>query len=161
MAHKNETRNDFRAAYIGGLPVEAAADKCGIPHATARNWFRAAKKQGDDWDKHRQVAMMVAGGGIEQIMGRIIAAGLMRCEALTEQINNIDLSPSEAVELLASMADITAKLRKAGERMMPENDRLAIQSETVKSLADLFVKLHPKQAELIITVIEAYSNGQR
>ena len=79
MAHPPEKRMELRTAYIGGLPLEAAADKAGVPYATARNWFIAARKEGDDWDKFRAASLIVAGGGIEQAMGRIIAAGLMRC----------------------------------------------------------------------------------
>ncbi|MFA9949149.1 DUF1804 family protein [Dentiradicibacter hellwigii] len=49
MAHPPEKRLELRAAYIGGLPLEVAADKTGVPYGTARNWFNAAKREGDDW----------------------------------------------------------------------------------------------------------------
>jgi hypothetical protein len=85
MAHSPELRMQLRAAYIGGLPLEHAAEKVGVPPGTARNWYRAARDTGDDWDKFRAASLIVAGGGIEQALGRIIAAGLMRCEALLEK----------------------------------------------------------------------------
>ena len=119
MAHPPEKRLELRTAYIGGLPLEAAADKAEVPYATARNWFRAARESGDDWDKFRAASLIVAGGGIEQAMGRIIAAGLMRCEALLEQLDTLDpekqLSPSDAVKAMATLGDTVAKLRASGK----------------------------------------------
>lgn len=164
MAHPPEKRAELRAAYIGGLPLEAAADKTGVPYATARNWFRAAREAGDDWDKFRAASLIVAGGGIEQAMGRIIAAGLLRCEALIEQIaegGEDAMSPAEAVKAMATLGDTVAKLKAAARGMMPEADQLAIENGAVKALADLFIKQHPAAADLMLQTVEAWANGQR
>jgi transposase-like protein len=160
MAHPPEKRLELRAAYIGGLPLEAAADKAGVPAATARNWYRAAREEGDDWDKFRAASLIVAGGGIEQAMGRIIAAGLMRCEALLERFDDA-ADPVEAVKAMATLGDTVAKLKAAGRMMMPEADRLAIETAAVKALSDLFVRLHPKSADRMLSTVEAWANGQR
>lgn len=160
MARPPEERMKLRTAYIGGLPLEAAADKAGVPYATARNWFRAARDEGDDWDKFRAASLIVAGGGIEQAMGRIIAAGLMRCEALLERIGETE-DPFSAVSAVATLGDTVAKLKAAGRGMMPEADRLAIETGAVKALADLFVRQHPGDAAKMVAVIEAWANGQR
>lgn len=69
MAHPPENASNCVPPVIGGLPLEAAADKVAVPYATARNWFLAARKDGDDWDKFRAASLIVAGGGIEQAMG--------------------------------------------------------------------------------------------
>lgn len=160
MAHPPEKRMELRAAYIGGLPLEAAADKAGVPYATARNWFRAAREEGDDWDKFRAASLIVAGGGIEQAMGRIIAAGLMRCEALLERVADAE-DPFSGVQAMATLGDTVAKLKAAGKGMMPEADQLAIENGAIKALADLFIKLHPTSADLILSTVEAWANGQR
>ena len=160
MAHPPEKRMELRTAYIGGLPLEAAADKAGVPYATARNWFRAAREEGDDWDKFRAASLIVAGGGIEQAMGRIIAAGLMRCEALLDGLQAMK-NPSEAVKAMATLGDTIAKLKAASRGMMPEADALAIGNETIKGLADLFIRLHPKLAGEMLSAVEAWANGQR
>lgn len=143
MAHPPEKRMALRTEYIGGLPLEAAADKAGVPYGTARNWYRAAKDEGDDWDKFRAASLIVAGGGIEQAMGRIIAAGLMRCEALLEQICDPNqenpMPPGEAVKAMAILGDTVAKLKAAGKQMMPEADKLAIAMDVIKRL-DAFVR---------------------
>lgn len=160
MARPPEERMKLRTAYIGGLPLEAAADKAGVPYATARNWFLAARKEGDDWDKFRAASLIVAGGGIEQAMGRIIAAGLMRCEALLERVGESE-DPFTAVTAMATLGDTVAKLKAAGKGMMPEADQLAIENGAIKALADLFIRLHPKSAEQMLSTVEAWANGQR
>ena len=160
MAHPPEKRMELRAAYIGGLPLEAAADKAGVPYATARNWFITARKEGDDWDKFRAASLIVAGGGIEQAMGRIIAAGLMRCEALLERVAETE-DPMSAVQAMATLGDTVAKLKAAGKGMMPEADQLAIENGAIKAMADLFIRQHPKSAEQMLATVEAWANGQR
>lgn len=160
MARPPEERMKLRTAYIGGLPLEAAADKAGVPYATARNWFRAAREEGDDWDKFRAASLIVAGGGIEQAMGRIIAAGLMRCEALLERVGE-SADVFEGVKAMATLGDTVAKLKAAGKGMMPEADQLAIETGAIKAVADLFIRLHPKMADHMVSTVEAWANGQR
>lgn len=135
----------LRTAYIGGLPLEAAADKAGVPYATARNWFRAAKEEGDDWDKFQAASLIVAGGGIEQAMGRIIAAGLMRCEVLLERTAELE-DPSEAVKAMATLGDTVSKLKAAGKSMMPEADKLAIAMDVLKRLDGFIRENYPQHA---------------
>lgn len=160
MAHSPEKRMELRAAYIGGLPLEQAADKVGVPAGTARNWYREARDGNDDWDKFQRVSLMVSGGGIEQALGRVIAAGLLRCEALLEKTAEAD-DLVESVKTMAVLADTVAKLRAAGRNLMPEADALAIGNETLKGITDLFVRRHPKAAEMMLSTLEAWTNGQR
>lgn len=150
MARPPEQRMKLRSAYIGGLPLEAAADEAGVPYATARNWFRAAREEGDDWDKFRAASLIVAGGGIEQAMGRIIAAGLMRCEALLEQLDSPDpekqISPTDAIKAMATLGDTVAKLKSAGKSMMPEADKLAVAMDVLKRLDSFIRENYPQHA---------------
>lgn len=160
MAHPPEKKTELRAAYLGGLPLERAAEKIEIPLPTARRWYQDAKKAGDDWDKYRAAGLVVAGGGIEQAMGRVIAAGLVRCEVLLEQIEGAK-DPFEAVKAMGTLSDTIAKLKSAARGMMPEADALAVETGAIKALADLFCKMHPAQGELMLAVVEAFANGQR
>lgn len=158
MAHSPDKKVKLRAAYIGGLPLEAAADKVGVPLPTARNWFRADKKAGDDWDAFQKASLVVAGGGIEQALGRIIAAGLLRCEALLEATAGDD--PMEGVKAMAVLGDTVSKLKAASRGMMPEADALAIETATVKRLADLFARHHPADAGKMVAVLELFAHGE-
>jgi hypothetical protein len=143
MAHSPELRMRLRAAYIGGLPLDHAADQVGVPTGTARNWYRAARNACDDWDKFRAASLIVAGGGIEQAMGRIIAAGLMRCEALLDATAGPE-DPFETVKAMGTLGDTIAKLRAASKGMMPEADKLAVAMDVIKRL-DAHVREHAPQ----------------
>lgn len=160
MAHPPETRQKLRTAYIGGLSLEIASAQAGVPYATARRWFTDAKAGGDDWDKFRAASLIVAGGGIEQAMARIVAAGLMRCEALLEVLGTMD-DPEAQVKAVATLGDTISKLKAASKGMMPEADALAVETAAIKALADLFCKLHPASAELMLAAVEAFAHGQR
>lgn len=150
MAHPPEKRQKLRTEYIGGLPLEAAADKADVAYGTARNWFREAKANGDDWDKFRAASLIVSGGGVEQAMGRILAASLMRCEALLEVLSSTDpekqLPPAEAVKAMATLGDTIAKLRAGSKSMMPEADKLGISMDVLKRLAAYIQENHPQLA---------------
>ena len=145
MAHAPEKKMELRAAYIGGLPLEAAALKTGVPYATARNWFNAARTKGDDWDKFRAASLLVSGGGIEQAMGRIVAAGLMRCEALLDA-NKDNAAPDLTVQMLATLGDTIAKLRAASKGMMPETDKLGVAMDVLKRLDGFIRENYPQHA---------------
>ncbi|MGL4408433.1 MAG: DUF1804 family protein [Zoogloea sp.] len=160
MAHDPSIRMQVRAAYIGGLPLEAAAERSSVPYPTARRWFTDARKDGDDWDKFRAASLVVAGGGIEQAMGRIIAAGLLRCEALLEALGAIQ-DPEAQVKAVATIGDTMSKLKSAAKTMMPEADGLAAENAAIKGLADLFCRQHPALAAQMLATVEAYANGQR
>lgn len=160
MAHSPEKRMELRAAYVGGLPLEVAADKVGVPYATARNWLRAASREGNDWDTLQRVNLMIAGGEVEHATGRIVARALMRCEALLEETEN-NGNPSEAVKTMVSLADTLSKLRAVGKTMMPETDALAIANEAIKGLTDLFIRMFPAKASEMLAAVEAWANGQR
>lgn len=155
MAHPKELRMRLRTAYLGGLPLESAAEKVGVPYPTARNWFRAAREEGDDWDKFRAASLIVAGGGIEQALGRVIAAGLMRCEALLESIEGAE-DPFEAVRAMGALGDTVSKLRAASKGMMPEADRLGVAMDVIRRFGEFTAKRKPALAGEFVELIEAF-----
>lgn len=157
MAHPPEKRAELRGAYIGGLPLELASDRVGVPLATARRWFSEAKKAGDDWEKFRGASMIVAGGGIEQALGRVIAAGLMRCEVLLDATANAE-DPFEGVKAMAVLGDTVSKLKSASKGMMPETDRLAIASDVLKRFGEFMAKRKPALAGEFVEQIEAFGD---
>lgn len=160
MARPPEERMKLRTAYIGGLPLEAAADKAGVPYATARNWYREAKTKGDDWDKFRAASLIVGGGGIEQAMGRIIAAGLLRCEALLERIEEIE-DPAAAADAVAALGDTMSKLRVAAKSFMPEVSAQAVAIDTLKSVAVWAGNAAPARGMVLAELLEGYASVKK
>lgn len=151
---------ELRTAYLGGLPLEQAAARVDIPYATARNWYAAAKKSGDDWDRFRHASMIVAGGGIEQAMGRIVAAGLMRCEALLERVEEIE-SPEEAAAVVAALGDTLSKLRAAAKSFMPETSEVAQATETLKALAAWAGDAAPARGIVLAELLEGFADVKK
>ncbi|MFZ2269058.1 MAG: DUF1804 family protein [Azonexus sp.] len=160
MAHPPEKRQALRTAYIGGLPLEAAADKVEVPYATARNWFRAARDEGDDWDKFRAASLIVAGGGIEQAMGRIIAAGLMRCEALLERIGDIT-DPAEAADAVAALGDTISKLKNAAKSFMPDVSEQAVAIDTLKALSIWAGNFAAAKGMVLAEILDGYASVKK
>lgn len=156
MAHSPDKKIKLRAAYIGGLPLEAAADKVGVPLPTARTWYREARAAGDDWDAFQKASLIVSGGGIEQALGRIIAAALLRCETMLEAATTAK-DPMDGVKAMAVLGDTVAKLKAAGKGMMPEADRLAVAMEVVKRLGEFVRTRHPRHANAFAEILEPFA----
>lgn len=160
MAHSPDKKMKLRAAYIGGLPLEAAAEKVEVPYPTARNWYNAARKEGDNWDKFQTASLIVSGGGIEQAMGRIVAAGLLRCEALLERIEDIE-DPSAAAEAVAALGDTMSKLRSAAKSFMPEANVQTVIIDTLRSFAVWAGDAAPARGIVLAELLEGFAAAKR
>ena len=159
MAHGEELRRAVRAAYVfDQLSLEVAAAKHDVPYATVRNWKRAGKELGDDWDKARG-AQMIAGGGIEDVVRQTLGIVVQQVQATVQAIQDAkDMSPAVKVDMLASLADAYNKLMAASRKMMPETDKLAVATDVVKRLAEFTRTRHPKHAAALMEVIEPFAD---
>lgn len=152
----------LRAAFLGGLPLEQAAQKAGVPVQTARRWKSESAAEGDDWDKFQAASLLVSGGGFEQAMGRAAAAMVLRCEALLERLqHDNEIDPLDAAKAIASLSDSLSKAHVAAKRFMPETDRLAVENESVKAFVELLLRLHPAAADAALSAMEAFARGER
>ena len=157
MAHDVDTRRAVRAAYVfDNLTLELAAIKGGVPFATVKNWKRAAKEAGDDWDKAR-AANNLAGGGIEEVLRQTLAIVVRQVQSVMEQIDTTpDMSPQTKIELLASVTDSYNKLMALSRRLMPETDKFAVATDVVTKLMEFTRKNHPKHAMALLEVVEPF-----
>lgn len=159
MAHGEDARRAVRAAYVfDQLSLEVASAKHDVPYATVRNWKRAGKELGDDWDKARG-AQMIAGGGIEDVVRQTLGIVVQQVQATVQAIQDAeDMPPATKVAMLASLADAYNKLMSASRRLMPETDKLAVATDVVKRLADFTRVKHPKHAAALIEVLEPFAD---
>lgn len=159
MAHDEGSRRAVRAAYVfDQLSLEVAAAKHDVPYATVRNWKRAGKELGDDWDKARG-AQMIAGGGIEDVVRQTLGIVVQQVQATVQAIQDAeDMPPATKVAMLASLADAYNKLMAASRRLMPETDKLAVATDVVKRLAEFTRTRHPKHAAALMEVIEPFAD---
>ena len=157
MAHDDGTRRAVRAAYVfDQLSLEVAAAKHAVPYATVRNWKRAGKELGDDWDKARG-AQMIAGGGIEDVVRQTLAVVVQQVQATVEAIQQADdMPPGTKVQMLCSLADAYNKLMAASRRLMPETDKLAVATDVAKRLAEFTRTKYPKHATALLEVLEPF-----
>lgn len=158
MAHKPEARVALRAAYLGGLGMELAAQKAGIPLPTARRWKTEAHKAGDDWDTQLGAALLTAGGGMDQALSRVVSAVIVEAETTVALLkDSTDLGPLERTQAISSLTDSLVKASAVAARLMPAVDKLAIETAAVKRFADLFVKHHVADAGKMIAVLELFA----
>jgi hypothetical protein len=161
MAHPKETQLALRAAFLGGSPLDLAAVQVGIGTATARRWKADALASGDDWDKFQKASLIVAGGGFDQAMGRVAASVILRAEAIMERLEDPEIDPIDAAKAIASLADSLGKAKAAMRALMPETDKLAVETGAVKAFTELLIRMHPAVGEAALGALEAYSRGER
>lgn len=162
MAHPKETQLALRAAFLGGSPLDLAAVQVGIGTATARRWKADALATGDDWDKFQKASLIVAGGGFDQAMGRVAAAVILRAEAIMERLaEDPEIDPLDAAKAIASLADSLGKSKAAMRALMPETDKLAVETGAVKAFCELMIRMNPAVGEAALGALEAYSRGER
>jgi hypothetical protein len=156
MAHDLDTRRAVRSSYVfEQLSLEVAALKNDIPMGTARNWKRAAFKEGDDWDKARAAQISAAGG--EGVIRQVLAAVMTQTQSTLEEIQtNPDMSPMVKVQMLASLADSFSKMSSMSKRMMPETDKLGVGMDVLHKFAEYTGKKYPKHAAALLEVLEPF-----
>ncbi|MCL2830717.1 MAG: DUF1804 family protein [Betaproteobacteria bacterium] len=157
MAHGEEKTRALRAAYVfDQLSLEAAAKAQGVPEATARRWKRAAKSEGDDWDKARG-AQLLAGGGIEQVVRQTLAVVVRQVQAVTESIDaDPEMPPQTKVQLLASLSDAYHKIMLVSRRLMPETDRLGVATDVLRRFGEHLAQNKPGLLPEFSSQLEAF-----
>lgn len=159
MAHDEATRRAVRGAYVfDQLSLEVAAAKHDVPHATVRNWKRAGKELGDDWDKARG-AQMIAGGGIEDVVRQMVAAVVQQAQSTMETIQaDTEIPACDRVKMITSLADSLNKLVAAGRRFMPETDKLAVATDVAKRLAEFVRANYPQHAPAFAEILGPFGD---
>jgi hypothetical protein len=151
----------LRAAYIGGLPLEHAAEKVGVPPGTARNWYRAARDSGDDWDK-------LPRGQPDRRRRRHRASARphhrRRPDALRSAARErppTPKTPSRACKAMATLGDTIAKLRAAAKSFMPDISEAAVAADTLKALATWIGDTAPARGILLADLVEPFAGARK
>lgn len=144
MAFDEKTRAFVRRYYVfDRLSLEMAAEKAGVSFGTARRWKAQAEKDGDNWDKARDVQVM-ASGGIENIAQGLLAGFLIKYRTLmTELEENQELNTAAKVEALSSLADSFAKMTASSKKLLPETSAIATALRVIEMMANLIKTKKP------------------
>ncbi len=157
MAHPQETRDKLRQLYISGnQTLETAAAMCQIPLATARNWKKAAKEKGDDWDKTR-AAYTLAGGDVEAVARAMIAGQIVQYETVMKELqNNTSLETMDKVKALGMLSDSYNKTMAAHKRLLPEVHEASVAIKTIDMLSQHIKQKYPHLNNDFLIVFDSF-----
>jgi len=156
MAHDQHTRNQVRAKYVQGMPLRTAADALDVSYQTARNWKRAAKAAGDDWDISRS-AQRMSKGNVEELTAQVVEEMNVQFLATLEELkSNKSLQPVVKADIIARLSDSLIKVINAAGRSNPKLATLSVAMDVLKDLSQ-FIQIHyPKQHAGYIEILERF-----
>jgi hypothetical protein len=157
MAHDESARRAVRAAYVHeALPLEAAAEKHHIPVSTARRWKRAAKADGDDWDKARAAARM-AGSGMQQVAGAVVEDFILLFQTTLDALKASEgIHPMEKAEAISRLSDAFSKTVKASGMADPALSRLSLSMEVLEALGGFINERFPQHGPAFLEILEPF-----
>lgn len=158
MAHPPEIRHKLRAAYVyDRLPLESAAEKCGIGYATARRWKAEAESDGDDWERGRSAARL-AGDGMAHVVQMMLDDYLiLHQSAIDGMKSDQTITPMIKAETLSRLADAFTKTMSAIGKVSPELSRLAVATDVLQRLAKFVTIFHPHMSESFLEILEPFA----
>lgn len=144
MAHDPSVKTAVRKHYVfDRLSLEQVAKKVGVSVPTVRRWKAEAEKQGDDWDKAQDVAVMVS-GELEDVGKGILAGFLIQYKAVMEELrSNENLLATDKVAALGSLADSFAKMTASSKRLLPAVSESDAAMKTLELFAELIQTRKP------------------
>lgn len=155
MAYDPSKTAEVRAKYVQGLPLTTAAEVCGIPYNTARNWKRDSALQGDDWDIARNARHMSKSGMEDMsslVLGQLAEQFLTTLEAIKKDPS---MPAATRADILVKLMDGYSKAISASSKAMPNANRLAVAMDVVKFMTVFITNNFPKFREKFIEVSEA------
>jgi len=156
MAHDQKTRNQVRAKYIQGLPLATAAETCQVAYQTARNWKRAAKENGDDWD-HARAARRLSKGSIEELTNQVLEELTTQFMATFEAMKaDPTMDAVKKSDILARLSDSYVKTVNAAGRANPALNELSRTMDVLKDLSEFIADRFSKHRAAFLEILEAY-----
>lgn len=156
MAHDPKVRNQLRAKYLQVMPLTTAADVCKVSYQTARNWKRAAKEAGDDWDISR-AAQRMSRTNIDNMTSQVVEEMSMQFLATLEELkNNQKLQPVQKADILARLSDSFIKTVNAAGRSNPKLATLSICMDVLRDFASFVQAKYPKEHARFIAYLEEF-----
>lgn len=156
---REDMRRKARSDYVYRRMTQATiAVAYGISEATVGRWKKAAKEQGDDWDKAR-TANVIAGQGIETVVSSVVEDFMIQAQALLDDIRDGGLSTQEKVGHLVALADAMTKMTAAARKLAPKISELGVAQDVMGHLLDFVRENFPHHAPAILEIIEPF--GER
>lgn len=153
---QDDRRRKARSDYVHRRMTQSTiAVAYGISEATVGRWKKAAKADGDDWDKAR-TAHVIAGEGVEVVVSSVVEDFMIQAQAILDEIKAGDHTTQEKVSMLVALSDAMTKMAASAKRFAPKVSELGVAQDVMGKLLD-FVREHfPQHASTILEIIEPF-----
>lgn len=156
MAYSPETKHAIRADFIKGLSLAAAADKHGVPYATARGWKYQAEQKGDDWDTAR-AALRISSGGVETLTQAVIEDFVHLFQSTLDELKDAkDIPALKKAEVLSRLSDAYQKTVSAAGKSDPRLSRLSIAMDVLQKQMAFVRDRYAQHLGVFMEVLEPF-----
>ena len=159
MSSRDDLRRKARSDYVyRRMTLATIAVAYSIHEATVGRWKKAAKEDGDDWDKAR-TASVIAGEGVEAVVSSVVEDFMIQAQAILEEIKVGEHSTKEKVDMLVSLSDAMTKMAASAKRFAPKISELGVAQDVMAKLLEFVRENFPQHATAILEIIEPF--GER
>ena len=156
MSARDDKRRKARSDYVNRrMTLAVIATVHGISEATVGRWKKAAKEQGDDWDKAR-TAHVIAGEGVEAVVSTVVEDFMIQAQAILDEIKEGQHTTKEKVDMLVSISDAMTKMAASAKRFAPKVSELGVAQDVMAKLLDFVREEFPHHAKAILEIIEPF-----
>lgn len=149
---KRKARSDYIFRRMMQSTIAAAY---GISEATVGRWKKAAKEQGDDWDKLR-TAHVIAGEGVETVVSSVVEEFMIQAQSILDEIKVGDHDTATKVALLVQLSDAMTKMASSAKRFAPKVSELGVAQDVMAKLLEFVRENFPQHAATILEIIEPF-----
>lgn len=155
-ADRAEVRRKARSDYVYRRMMQSTiAAAYGVSEATVGRWKRAAKDDGDDWDKARS-AHVIAGEGVEVVVSTVVEDFMIQAQAILDEIKEGRHTTAEKVSMLVSLSDAMTKMAASAKRFAPKVSELGVAQDVMAKLLDFVREEFPHHSAAILEIIEPF-----
>jgi len=129
-----------------------------LPDSSPARWKKAAKAEGDDWDKAR-TAHVIAGEGVEAVVSTVVEDFMIQAQSILDEIKEGNHNVQEKVAMLVSLSDAMTKMAASAKRFAPKVSELGVAQDVMSKLLDFVREEFPHHAAAILEIIEPF--GER
>lgn len=155
----DDKRRKARSDYIYRRMMQSTiAVTLGVSEATIGRWKKAAKENGDDWDKARS-AHVLAGEGVEVVVSSVVEDFMIQAQSILDEIKGGTHTAQEKVTMLVALSDAMTKMAASAKRFAPKVSELGVAQDVMAKLLEFVREEFPHHAQAILEIIEPF--GER
>lgn len=152
-----DTRRKARSDYVfRRFTLATIAAAHGISQTTVGRWKKAAKADGDDWDKAR-TAHVIAGEGVEAVVSTVVEDFMIQAQAILDEIKDGNHPVDKKVDMLVSLSDAMTKMAASAKKFAPKVSELGVAQDVMSKLLDFVKEDFPHHSETILEIIQPFA----